>query len=702
MRAEGISKSFGERELFSDLSFEIERGIVLVEGPSGCGKTTLLRILSGLETPDSGSVDPRGKISYAGQDDSLLPELSLIGNMRSLLGENRFDSVHDLSDKLGFTGRENDPVRALSGGERQKAEILFALSRRTETYIFDEPFASIDRDSRQVLVGVFNDLSRFHAVIIVNHDIQIQGLDVSVNIQFTSSGIEIKSYQSEGKLSTDVSTDDTPSDSLGSGVRIVFSSCFRNNRGLNILRGFLLLCCTVLFAFGCGFTNTKSYAELLTVSFSQEPFSEHLFRNDSGGVLSSLSLELIQDDACPVISVIDSGYRPLKIVGCLDEDDDRFVVYDASSDSDLLGPIIPDELEEVSIVSGDETVTYAAEVTEDTDYLESLLPDNMDFLYATLYTQRAIAAVPSSFVWNLLCSGGGNVYFDGVSWGFDCYVGFAADGEGGVIQSFGEGVIRDTFEPVLAVPGIEAGQTVVIRDSTGYGIIEMETTETTDGNDVVMSLGTLVSITSAKQTEGGSSDSVYISLYLPNEDLLEMAEHDDIYVLGIINDYTKGNDYQIYFFSFSAIALVAYALLSLLSRKGLESWERSLKSVIGHLGYGEREYRIGTLLYSLASMAIPLVIAAVLAPTGAVALGNYACMVDRYSYTRPAGFYYYSQEPDNAFYDAITSPLKFISPEYVTFALIGIALIALLVDVIYWRSTDGKKRNKGGSDSSKR
>ena len=81
MKVKDISKSFGNRTLFSSLTFSFSKGLLVLKGKSGCGKTTLRKIRMGKEKPAKGTVVPFSSFSYCGRDDSLFSVFSLKKNL---------------------------------------------------------------------------------------------------------------------------------------------------------------------------------------------------------------------------------------------------------------------------------------------------------------------------------------------------------------------------------------------------------------------------------------------------------------------------------------------------------------------------------------------------------------------------------------------------------------------------------------------
>jgi len=135
-----------------DVSFEIHKGEFLcLLGPSGCGKTTLLRLLAGLETPDSGSIQSKGsmpKIGMVFQDLALFPHMSAARNigyaLRHLSRTERRARTDEMLALVNLIDKRGSYPHELSGGQKQRLALARALARQPDLILLDEPFASQD------------------------------------------------------------------------------------------------------------------------------------------------------------------------------------------------------------------------------------------------------------------------------------------------------------------------------------------------------------------------------------------------------------------------------------------------------------------------------------------------------------------------------------------------------------------------------
>ena len=170
-----------------DVFFSVDRGqIVCIVGPSGCGKTTLLRIISGLIEPTSGSifinekspVDFRNSegLSFVFQKPLLLPwhnlERNIILPMQIQNKKYCMKDINKLLDILKLTGFNKFYPKELSGGMQQRATIARALITNPKLLLFDEPFNALDETTREQLWTDFRNIWRemkFTAIIITHN-----------------------------------------------------------------------------------------------------------------------------------------------------------------------------------------------------------------------------------------------------------------------------------------------------------------------------------------------------------------------------------------------------------------------------------------------------------------------------------------------------------------------------------------------------
>ena len=173
LTAEGLSKSYGSLEIFTDVDLAIDRGSrVVILGLNGAGKTTLLRMLAGVDTPDTGDVLPGHglKIGYYAQEhDTLDVERSVLENMRSAAPDLQDAEVRNILGSFLFSGDDvNKPAGVLSGGEKTRLALATIVASSANVLLLDEPTNNLDPASRAEILGALRNYSG--AVVMVSHD----------------------------------------------------------------------------------------------------------------------------------------------------------------------------------------------------------------------------------------------------------------------------------------------------------------------------------------------------------------------------------------------------------------------------------------------------------------------------------------------------------------------------------------------------
>lgn len=173
MELKGIGKAFGEKQVLRDLHLAIAEGeVTALMGPSGCGKTTLLRIVMGLETADSGEIigmkDRR--ISAVFQEDRLLTRLTAEGNLRFVAEtEAQRAQIPSLLREMGLDG-ETEPAETFSGGMKRRLAIARALLAEYDLLVLDEPFRGLDEATKEQVMEAVRRRTAGRTVLMVTHD----------------------------------------------------------------------------------------------------------------------------------------------------------------------------------------------------------------------------------------------------------------------------------------------------------------------------------------------------------------------------------------------------------------------------------------------------------------------------------------------------------------------------------------------------
>ena len=202
-----INKTFGDYKASDHVSFGIEKGkLIGLLGPSGSGKTTILRMIAGLEQPDSGEIIIDGKvvndipasergIGFVFQSYALFRYMTVYDNIAFGLKVQKADKTYikkrvtELIELIGLKGLEKRYPSQLSGGQRQRVAFARALAPNPQLLLLDEPFAAIDAKIRQELRTWLKDMIEKLGItsIFVTHD-QDEAIEVADEIIITNRG----------------------------------------------------------------------------------------------------------------------------------------------------------------------------------------------------------------------------------------------------------------------------------------------------------------------------------------------------------------------------------------------------------------------------------------------------------------------------------------------------------------------------------
>jgi len=207
VRLDGITKRFGHVTALHEVSLEVRRGeLMTLLGPSGCGKTTLLHVVAGFLTPDTGEVAIEGErvtdlptyrrqIGITFQNYALFPHMSVASNvvyglrMRRIARDEIARRVEEALALVKLAGLEDRRPRQLSGGQQQRVALARALVIRPRVLLLDEPFSALDRNLRSAMQVEVKEILRKIGVttIFVTHD-QSEALSLSDRIAVIREG----------------------------------------------------------------------------------------------------------------------------------------------------------------------------------------------------------------------------------------------------------------------------------------------------------------------------------------------------------------------------------------------------------------------------------------------------------------------------------------------------------------------------------
>jgi putrescine transport system ATP-binding protein len=188
----GLSKSFGGERVLEEVSFVLEeRRTLSVLGRSGCGKTTLLKLIAGLQGPDRGTIWRRGQdltalpverrdTVYLYQEPLLFPHLTVFENLAfglrlRAVSESEVEArVRHMLESLDLASHRDKASHQLSGGQKQRVSFGRALIVNPSVLLLDEPFSSLDAETREQMQALFKRVAAAYGItaVFVTHDLK--------------------------------------------------------------------------------------------------------------------------------------------------------------------------------------------------------------------------------------------------------------------------------------------------------------------------------------------------------------------------------------------------------------------------------------------------------------------------------------------------------------------------------------------------
>jgi len=207
LKIKNLHKKFGEKPIIEDISIETTDGeLLVILGPSGCGKSTILRLICGLETPDSGeiyigerrvdSLPPQKRnVALVFQNYALYPHMTVAKNLAfplKIAGTPKAEidrRVKETAELLGLGDRLNSRPAELSGGQRQRVALGRAIIRQPDLYLLDEPLSNLDADLRSRMRRELVELQKSlgTTTVYVTHD-QTEALTMADRLAVIFSG----------------------------------------------------------------------------------------------------------------------------------------------------------------------------------------------------------------------------------------------------------------------------------------------------------------------------------------------------------------------------------------------------------------------------------------------------------------------------------------------------------------------------------
>lgn len=185
LAVENVSKQIQEKIILGNISFTAVTGdLIAITGPNGAGKTTLLRMIAGLMTVTAGRILwnqeqyglEHGRIGYLSHQPMLYDSLSVLENLSffaKLYNCYSPQSVQEILTRVGLWLARYEPAAVLSRGMQQRLAIARTLVSTPRLILYDEPFTGLDREGRELLLGLLAENQPRTVQVLVTHDLTL-------------------------------------------------------------------------------------------------------------------------------------------------------------------------------------------------------------------------------------------------------------------------------------------------------------------------------------------------------------------------------------------------------------------------------------------------------------------------------------------------------------------------------------------------
>ncbi len=190
IKLENLSKGFENTPVINELNLDFEdNNITCIFSASGAGKTTMLRIIAGLESPDTGKISGAGKISVTFQEDRLFPWLTAHQNIEVVSDAT---TAQELLERVELTLEADKYPSELSGGMCRRIAFARSLAVKSDTLILDEPLKGLDLELKKKMYELILDYANDKAVIMSTHDMLDAASIADRVLYFSSDGFKLK------------------------------------------------------------------------------------------------------------------------------------------------------------------------------------------------------------------------------------------------------------------------------------------------------------------------------------------------------------------------------------------------------------------------------------------------------------------------------------------------------------------------------
>lgn len=197
IKINSASKILSKKQILTDINIEFEEGkIYLLRGHNGCGKTMLLRLICGLISPTSGSVEKDKDYSFGVvietpsffEGDTGLSNLKYLASINKLIDTKEIEKYLDM---LNLSDMKNKKVKSYSLGMKQRLALCQAFMENPDVVLLDEPFNAIDDENLEIVYRIINELKEKGKIVIIAAHGDLSGSDIDFDEVITMNAGKI-------------------------------------------------------------------------------------------------------------------------------------------------------------------------------------------------------------------------------------------------------------------------------------------------------------------------------------------------------------------------------------------------------------------------------------------------------------------------------------------------------------------------------
>lgn len=649
MIVEEISKQYGNRILFENINFEIETGVLFLKGNSGTGKSTFIDIVLGVKKPTCGRIIHKGGtlISTSLQCETLFENKSLYENLIYLNTNYDIALLNHYLGIFSFRYLLNEKIVNLSGGERKKAELIFCLLKKANIYIFDEPFSSLDKETKMIVKEIIEELRNKSLVIISNHDEDIV-IEPDIIFDLNNNVVNILNINDKKCALSETHVENK---------LLLYTKTQTRSRACIIF----LLILMISFSFLLSFSNINNTVDQINTCLQHENFENYLVSYKKS--VKPINDKMFKEDYSTYISL-----DFVKKVG-LYEVNNSYIFIESEKLEDEIYSL---KSKMVSTMISIDNIHYTLE-NKNIDILIEY--KYQDFFITKLKNDfyNNVFLTPKGFVDRVLLLGSDKIKFNNDDINFEPFFRKQIDT---VFKNYKVDIIdNETYKYYFAKKTNDLNYDIMLNNTIIENVKVVD--NIVEDNKIIMNLNQfkdfVIHYNAHENSNGAIKELNSFDYVINKKDYKKINNYGQFVVYTPL--YTLNDSF------YGGICLIVFVFLFMLF---IFNMSFDYKNKIRNIGKIYSCYVRNGLSKSIFYKDVALDLAIELIPILCIysisyclclKLSNYINMITHF--TKKNGYYYYSEAPINNYYDYLNSPIKLNT--YSNLFILGFAFIVIYI-----------------------